>query len=133
MIEAVNFLIDNIYVRFGKRVNRQVVCIPMGTSCAPLIADLFLYCYESQFMTKLIKDPSKLHIINKFNNIYRYPYDILSLNTQKFSQYTADIYPEELTLNKSNVYGNNCLFLNLDISVLNGKLHFKIYGKRDDF
>ena len=133
MIEAVNFLLDNIYVRFGNKVDRQVVGIPMGTNCAPLIADLFLYCYESQFMTKLSKDPSKLHLIDKFNNTYRYLDDIFSLNNQEFSQYTAEIYPKELTLNKSNVFGNNCPFLDLDISVLNGKLHTKIYDKRDDF
>ena len=56
MIELVNFLLDNIFIRFGNKVYRQVVGIPMGTNCAPLIADLFLYCYESQFMAKLNKD-----------------------------------------------------------------------------
>ena len=25
---------------------RQVVGIPIGTNCAPLVADLFLFCYE---------------------------------------------------------------------------------------
>ena len=25
----------------------------MGTNCAPLITDLFLYCYECQFMAQL--------------------------------------------------------------------------------
>ena len=44
-----------------------------------------------------------------------------------------EIYPKELTLNKSNLFGNNCPFLDLDISVLNGKLHTKIYDERDDF
>ena len=83
MIEAVNFLLDNICVRFGNKVYRQVVSIPMGTNCAPLIADLFLYCYESQFMTKLSKDLSKLHLIDKFNNTYRYLDDIFSLNNQE--------------------------------------------------
>ena len=68
MMEAVNILLDNIYVRFGNKVYRQVVGISMGTNCAPLITDLFWYCYESQFMTKLSKDPSKLHLVDKFNN-----------------------------------------------------------------
>ena len=39
MIEAVNFLLDNSYVHFGNKVYRQVVGIPMGTNCGPLIAD----------------------------------------------------------------------------------------------
>ena len=39
----VEFLIDNIFVKFGGCLFRQVIGIPMGTSCAPLLADLFLY------------------------------------------------------------------------------------------
>ena len=36
------FLLDNIYIRFGSKLYRQIVGIPMGTNCAPLVADLFL-------------------------------------------------------------------------------------------
>ena len=133
MIEALNFLLDNIYVRFGDKVYRQVVGIPMGTNCAPLIADLFLYCYESQFMTKLSKDPSLLHLVDTFKNTYRYLDDIFSLNNPEFSKYTSEIYPNELTLTKSNINSSSCPFLDLDISISNGKLHTKIYDKRDDF
>ena len=44
--EALTFLLDNIYIRFGSKLYRQIVGIPMGTYCAPLVADLFLFCYE---------------------------------------------------------------------------------------
>ena len=37
------FLLDNIYVRFGGQLFRHMAGIPMGTNCAPLLADLFLY------------------------------------------------------------------------------------------
>ena len=61
-------------------------------------------------MTKLSKDPSNLHLTDKFCNTYRYLDDIFTLNNQKFSLYiyTAEIYSKELTLNKSNhnVNGN---------------------------
>jgi hypothetical protein len=40
------FLADNIYVVFEDQVFQQSVGIPMGTNCAPLLADLFLYSYE---------------------------------------------------------------------------------------
>ena len=40
------YLLDNIYIRFGTKLYRQIVGIPMGTNCAPLVADLFLFCYE---------------------------------------------------------------------------------------
>ena len=41
-----------IYVRFGGLLFRQMVGIPMGTNCAPLLADLFLYSYENEFLDK---------------------------------------------------------------------------------
>ena len=50
------FLVDNIYVRFGGQLFGQIVGIPMGTNCAPLLADLFLYSYENEFLDKLIKE-----------------------------------------------------------------------------
>lgn len=40
--KVLGFLIDNIYVVFGDQVFQQTVGIPMGTNCAPLLADLFL-------------------------------------------------------------------------------------------
>ena len=43
--DALSFLLDNIYIRFGTKLYRQIVGIPMGTNCAPLVADLFLFCY----------------------------------------------------------------------------------------
>ena len=48
-------LIDNIFVKFGGCLFRQVIGIPMGTNCAPLLADLFLYSYESEFLDNMIR------------------------------------------------------------------------------
>ena len=50
MCEALTSLLDNIYIRFGSKLYRQIVGIPMGTNCAPLEAGLFLFCYERDFM-----------------------------------------------------------------------------------
>ena len=44
---------ENIYVQFDGMVYQQIVGIPMGTNCASLITDLFLYCYERDFMSNL--------------------------------------------------------------------------------
>ena len=51
--KALTFLLDNIYIRFGSKLYRQIVGIPMGTNCAPLVADLFLFSYERDFMLSL--------------------------------------------------------------------------------
>ena len=52
--DALIFLLDNIFIRFGTKLYRQVIVIPMGPYCAPLVADLFLFCYERDFMMSLL-------------------------------------------------------------------------------
>ena len=52
-LDALHYLLDNIFIRFGSKLYRQIVGIPMGTNCAPLVADLFLFCYERDFMLSL--------------------------------------------------------------------------------
>ena len=54
--DALSYLLDNIYIRFGNKLYRQIVCTPKGTNCAPFVADLFLFCYERDFMTSLSND-----------------------------------------------------------------------------
>jgi len=54
------FLIDNISVIFGGRVFQLTVDIPMGTNCAPLLVDLFLYSYEADFIKGLLKKNEKI-------------------------------------------------------------------------
>ena len=53
MCVALHYLLDNIFIRFGSKLYIQIVGIPMGTNCAPLVADLFLFCYEGDFMLSL--------------------------------------------------------------------------------
>ena len=43
----------------------------MGTNCAPLVADLFLFCYERDFMLSL-SDNNQTDIFEAFNSIVRY-------------------------------------------------------------
>ena len=53
MCDALHYLLDNIFIRFGSKLYRQIVSISKGTNCAPLVADLFLFCYERDFMLSL--------------------------------------------------------------------------------
>ena len=69
--DALTFLLDNIFIRFGTKLYRQVVGIPMGTNYAPLVADLFLFCYEMDFMMSL-SDDNQADDIDAFNTISRY-------------------------------------------------------------
>ena len=65
--EALTFLLDNTYIRFSTKLFRQIVDIPMGTNCAPLVADLFLFCYERDFMMSLSVE-NQSEIIEAFSS-----------------------------------------------------------------
>ena len=91
--KMIEFLVDNIYVRFGGQLFRQMVAIRMGTNCAPLLADLFLYSYENEFLDKLIKE-GKRKIARKFNLSYRYIDDLISFNNKRLKEFVSDIYPK---------------------------------------
>ena len=82
---------ENIYVQFGGIVYQQKVGIPMGTNCAPLIADLFLNCYERDFMSNLQKS-KRFDLIDKFNDTSRYLDDILTIDNPEFAEHIPDIF-----------------------------------------
>ena len=65
--DALVYLLDNIFIVFGTKLYRQTVGIPMGTNCAPLVADLFLFCYERDFMKSLSRE-NQADIIEAFNS-----------------------------------------------------------------
>ena len=58
----IEFLVDNIFVVFGGKVFKQIVGIPMGTNCAPLLADIFLYSYEAEFIQSLLSTGKKVRL-----------------------------------------------------------------------
>ena len=74
---------DNIFIWFGTKLYRQEVGIPMDTNCAPLFADLFLFCYERDFMMSL-SDDKQADVIDAFNTTSRYLDDILNINNVYF-------------------------------------------------
>ena len=78
-VYALIFLLDNIFIPFGTKLNRQVVEITIVTSGAPLVVDFFLFCYERDFMMSL-SDDKQADVIDAFNTISRYLDDILNIN-----------------------------------------------------
>ena len=122
---------ENIYVQFVGMTYQQIVGIPMGTNCAPLIADLYLYGYERDFMSNLQK--SKRFDIDKFNDTSRYLDDILTIDNPDFAEYIPHKYPRELQLNKANTLHRETSFLDLNIKVIGSNIHTSVYDKRVDF
>ena len=59
IISMLEFLVDNILVVFAGNVFQQIIGIPMGTNCALLLADIFLYSYEAEFIQSLLSTGRK--------------------------------------------------------------------------
>ena len=112
MCDALHYLLDNIFIRFGSKLYRQIVGIQMGTNCAPLVADLFLFCYERDLMLSL-SDNNQADIIEAFNSTSRYLDDLLNIDNPYFEQMVGQIYPTELQLNKANSSDSEAPFLDL--------------------
>ena len=110
MCDALHYLLDNIFIRFGSKLYRQIVGIPMCTYCAPLVADLFLFCYERDFILSL-SDNNQADIIEAFNSTSRYLDDLLNIDNSYFEQMVGEIYPTELQLNKANSSDTEATFL----------------------
>ena len=120
--DALTFLLDNIFIQFGTKLYRQVVGIPMGTNCAHLVADLFLFCYERDFMM-FLSDDKQADVID----------DILNINNVYFANMVSQIYPSVLQVNKANTSDTETAFLGLHLSISYDIVSTTIYDKRDDF
>ena len=104
----------------------------MGTNCAPLIVDWFLFCYERDFMFILHKS-KRYDLIDMFSYTSRYLDDILTIDNREFEKYIPDIYPTELQFNKTNTSDKETSFLDLNIKIIGIDVHTNVYDKRDDF
>ena len=104
----------------------------MGTNCAPLLADLFFYSYEAEFVQYLLISKQK-RLAQQFNFTYRYIDDVLSLNNSKFSEYLEFIYPRELEIKETTETTSSASYLDCYLCLDNGKLVTRLYDKRDDF
>ena len=104
----------------------------MGTTSAPLVADLYLFCYERDFMKSLSRE-NQADIIEAFNSTSRYLDNLLSIDNIYFVQMVDRIYPTEIQLNKSNSSDTDASVLDLNLCISNGTVSTKIYDKRDNF
>ena len=133
IIKMLEFLVDNIFVVFAGKVFQQIVGIQMGTNCAPLLADIFLYSYEAEFIQSLLSTGRK-QLASRFNFTYRYIDGVLSINNPEFENYLGQMYPIELEIKDTTESNTSASYLDLHLSIgRDGQLHTSIYDKRDDF
>ena len=109
MCDALSYLLDNINIRFGTKLYRQIVEIPIGTNYAPLVADSFLYCYERDFMDSLNHD-NEADVIEAFYSTSRYLDDLLNIHSPYYEGMVNQIYPPQPQLNKANISDTEASF-----------------------
>ena len=89
---------ENICEHLDGMVYQQILGSPMGTNYAPLIADLFLYFYERDFMSNLRKF-KRIDLIDKINDTFQYLGGIFTIDSPAFAEHIPEIYLRELQLN----------------------------------
>ena len=129
----INWLIDNTYITIGGSVFKQAIGIPMGTDCAPYLANLFLYSYEFDFLNDTLKHKD-FATLYKFNKCSRYIDDLLAINNDKLmDDYKTRIYPPELELNCEDKNDQEVTYLDLHLQIKENFLEYKLYDERDNF
>ena len=133
LIVNVKRIIDNCYVLYHGKIFRQVVGIPMGTSCAPYLANIFLHMYEYEYL-KLLVEKGEVETARRLANTFRYQDDCISLNDKgEFGKHFSKIYPSEMKLESTNISKCVVTFLDLRISIFRSRFIYRSYDKRDDF
>ena len=95
----------------------------MGTNCANLVADLFLFCYKRDFMMSL-SDDKQADIIDVLNSSSRYLDDIISLNVF-FENMVSQIYLSELQLNIATTSDTESAFFTISNAIVSTKIYYK--------
>jgi hypothetical protein len=88
----------------------------MGTNCAPVLANLFLYSYEADFEQGLLKN-NKKKLARSFNFTFRYIDDVLSLNNSMFGDFVDRIYPIKLEIKDTTDTDRFASYLDLHLEI----------------
>ena len=132
-VEALlHFLLDNVFIQVGREVFQQCVGIPMGTNCAPLLAELLLHDYESNAMIRFSRT-NGLPQAKSFEFTRRYIDDLISINNPRFDKAIEKIYPLELVLKDTTPADGKVAYLDRQIEIRDRQLVMSLYDKRDDF
>jgi len=133
LCKFINVVIDNSYIVYHDTVYRQVIGIPMGTNCAPFLANIFLHVYEYEYLQLLINQ-GHVEEAKKLAHTFRYQDDCAAINDgSTFKKHFKKIYPPEMILKNTNISTFVSTFLDLRISVFRGKFRYVSYDKRNDF
>jgi hypothetical protein len=137
--DLIQILVASTYLVNGQLISHQVLGIPMGTNCAPILANLYLYWYESNFMSRLTAKDQAL--AQSFHMTFRLIDDVLSVDNAEFIKYATmsheegGIYPAALLLNNTSLDSSTVVFLGMKLSLgeADGRLNITVFDKRLEF
>ena len=106
--------------------------IPIGSDPAPFFANLFLYVYESRYISNLLKtDPERARRLRHF---FRFIDDLIAINDDgEFEKSFREIYPPEMELKRENSKDDAASYLDLGLEVKAKQISSNLYDKRDAF
>jgi hypothetical protein len=119
----------------GRDRSYYVTCFSteVGTNCASLLVDFFLYSYDADFIHRRLKKSEK-KLARSFNFTFRYIDDVLSLNYSRFGDFVDRIYLIELEIKDTTDTDRSASYLDLHLEIDSGGwLRTILYDKRDDF
>ena len=134
----VRWLVSNTFLLAGKSTHRQTIGIPMGTNCAPALANLYLYYYESAYISRL-ESKEGVAAARSFHMTFRLIDDVLSADNPlmasalRMSAEKGGMYPAALTLNKTSTSSEEADFIGVSIKLRGVRFHTSVYDKRKSF
>ena len=140
----IDYLVNNQYLMVGEDVLvKQIIGIPMGTNCAVFLANLYLFGYELDFVTRGASDIAHHPMLKRFRRTRRFIDDLIAIDNPYFVKYRytsyvdetglKGIYPVCLTLNKECSSFMGCDYLDVHLSRKDGvgAIQTEVYDKRD--
>ena len=129
----IHTLINNSYFSMGNKCFRQMIGIPMGTDCAPFLANLFLFKYEYTYIMEKLK-AKEYETLTHLKYVYRYIDDITTINDKdNFKNIFPQIYPNCLTLKQVNTDNKNADILDININIHDKQADTITFDKRTLF
>jgi hypothetical protein len=130
---VLGFLVDGVCVVFGDRVFRRSVGIPVGTGCAPLLADLFLYSYGAGFVRRLLRDNGRGLAVS-FSRAFGCIDDVLSVGNHGFRSCVRLVCPDGLEVGGTTGSDGSASCLGVLLGVdSGGGLAASLYDRRGGF
>ena len=82
LADVVDYLVDNLDVEYGGQAYRQHVGVPMGTDCAPFLANLYLFVLEYEWVVEQEKTDEGREKLGRLTVVSRYIDDLFTVNRE---------------------------------------------------